>query len=78
MVPYYSEKIRNRVIAKIRKKSKEAVIEEIRKKNSPSEYWKTVKTVTLSQEDGEMELHEDGEVVTDDKQISNIMCPFFN
>ena len=70
-------KIRNRVIAKIRKESKEAVIEEIRKNNSPSEYWKTVKTVTLSQENEEMELHENGEVVTDDKQIANIMCPFF-
>ena len=38
--------------------SKEAVIEEIRKKNSPSEYWKTVKSVTLKSEDDEMVLHE--------------------
>ena len=70
-------KLRNKVIAKIRKESKEAVIEDIRRNNSPSEYWKSVKSITLSQDDEEIELREDGKLITADQEIANIMCPFF-
>jgi len=62
------------VIAKIRKESREAVIEEIRQKNSPSEHWKTVKFVTLT---SKMVLHEKGKVVTDDDELANIMWDDF-
>ena len=44
------------MIAKIRKESKEAVIEEMRKNNAPSDFWKTVKTVTLPPEDQKIEI----------------------
>ena len=70
-------KLRNRVIAKIRKESKEAVIEEMRKNNAPSDFWKTVKTVTLPPEDQKIEIHEKGEIIRDEKQVADVMCPFF-
>ena len=52
-------------------------MEKIRKSNSPSEYWKTVKSVTLTAENEDLVLHEKGKIVTDDNEIANIMCPFF-
>ena len=49
----------------------------VRRNNAPSEYWKTVKSITLSQDDDEIELSEQGKLISNDKEIANIMCPFF-
>ena len=46
------------------------------KSNSPSEYWKTVRELSPSSDDG-MVLMENGVKITDEKEIGDIINPFF-
>ena len=65
---------RNRVTRRIRKESQQAFIDNLKKSSSPSELWREVKPKSQGQG---MVLKENGEVITDEKEIAEKMNPFF-
>ena len=49
----------------------------MRRINSPSAYWRTVKNLDNPNQNQKFQLNENGTLIEDEKQLSDIMCKFY-